>query len=137
MITRLRRRRDAALIEVESSTLFGVTAKHDRAPSEFLSHASVARRVSRRAGWRPIGAKPTFVPDETREKRLAAAAELYDFAGEQLDKAAAHARRAGEHVRNGEVPRGTAHAWAALGHVKVAEDRLFQQARDHSERSSI
>jgi len=25
----------------------------------------------------------------------------------------------------------------ALGHVNVAEDRLFQQARDHSERSSI
>ena len=75
--------------------------------------------------------------DSEREARLEAAASLFDSAAEELELAGAHALRAAEHVRAGAVPRGTAHAWAALGHPKTAEDRLLAQARDHRQRSSV
>jgi hypothetical protein len=35
------------------------------------------------------------------------------------------------HFRGAEVPRGAAHAWAALGHLREAELRLEEQARTH------
>jgi hypothetical protein len=54
-----------------------------------------------------------------------AAARLYDEAAAELDRAAAHCPVAAE------VPRGTAHAWAALGHLREAEHRLEEQARTH------
>jgi hypothetical protein len=75
--------------------------------------------------------------DEGREVRLEAAASLFESAAEELELAAAHAHRAAEHFRAGEVPRGTAHAWAALGHLKTAEDRLLVQAREHRQRASV
>ena len=75
--------------------------------------------------------------DEEREVRLEAAASIFESAAEELELAAAHSLRAGEHFRAGEVPRGTAHAWAALGHLKTAEDRLMLQAREHRQRSSV
>ncbi len=75
--------------------------------------------------------------DEEREIRLEAAASLFESAADELDLAAAHARRAAEHFRAGDVPRGTAHAWAALGHLKTGEDRLLVQAREHRQRASV
>ena len=75
--------------------------------------------------------------EDGRTVRLEAAASLFDSAAEELDLAGAHSRRAAEHFRSGEVPRGTAHAWAALGHLKTAEDRLLVQAREHRQRSSV
>jgi hypothetical protein len=44
-----------------------------------------------------------------------AAARLYEQAAAELDQAAAHCRVAATHFRGAEVPRGAAHAWAALG----------------------
>jgi hypothetical protein len=70
---------------------------------------------------------------DARQARLDAAAELYDRAAEELDRAKGHA----EHFRAAEVPRGTAHAWATLGHLKAAEESLLTQAREHAERSSV
>jgi hypothetical protein len=75
--------------------------------------------------------------EQEREARLEAAALLFESAAEELELAGAHARRAAEHFRAGEVPRGTAHAWAALGHVDTAEERLMVQARNHRQRSSV
>ena len=75
--------------------------------------------------------------DEVRQARLEEAARLFDAAAAELDQAAAHARRAGEHFRTGEVPRATAHAWATLGHVRAAEDSLLRQAREHRERAAV
>jgi hypothetical protein len=72
-----------------------------------------------------------------RAQRLEAAAQLFDAAAEELDKAAAHARRAAEHLRNGEVPRGGAHAWATRGHVLAAEQSLDEQALEHRLRSQV
>jgi len=70
-------------------------------------------------------------------ERLEAAAQLYDEAAKELDLAARHCEVAAEHFRNNEVPRGTAHAWAARGHMLEAETRLDEQAREHSRRSSV
>jgi hypothetical protein len=39
-------------------------------------------------------------------------------------------------MRAREVPRGAAHAWAALGHVQAADERLREQARMHARKSN-
>ncbi len=75
--------------------------------------------------------------EDERQVRLEAAALLYESAADEFELAAAHARRAAEHFRAGDVPRGTAHAWASLGHLRTAEDRLMVQAREHRERASV
>jgi hypothetical protein len=77
------------------------------------------------------------VDADERQVRLEAAASLFESAADELELAGAHARRAAEHFRSGEVPRGTAHAWAALGHLRTGEERLMVQAREHRERSVL
>ena len=68
-------------------------------------------------------------------ERLEATAKLYDEAAHELDRAARHLEVAAQHFRNNEVPSGTAHAWAARGHLLEAEERLDEQAREHARRS--
>jgi hypothetical protein len=70
-------------------------------------------------------------------ERLEATAKLYDEAARELDRAARHCKTAARHFRDGEVPRGAAHAWAARGHLVEAESRLDEQAREHASRSEI
>jgi hypothetical protein len=70
------------------------------------------------------------------EENLEAAARLYDQAAAELDQAAAHCRTAGRHFREQEIPRGAAHAWAALGHIRAAEESLDAQARAHAATSN-
>jgi hypothetical protein len=67
---------------------------------------------------------------------LEAAARLFDDAAEELEQAACHCRTAASHMRNREVPRGAAHAWAAFGHLDVAGERLREQARTHARKSN-
>jgi hypothetical protein len=69
------------------------------------------------------------------EDRMEAAAKLYDTAAEELEQAAAHARVAAEHFRDGEIPRGGAHAWATRGHMLAAQQALDEQALEHRLRS--
>ena len=73
--------------------------------------------------------------DDERQQRLDAAAQLFDAAAGELEKAATHARRAAEHLRDGEIPRGGAHAWATRGHLLAAEQSLDEQALEHRLRS--
>ena len=61
---------------------------------------------------------------------------LFDNAAEELEQAARHCRTAATHLRGGEVPRGAAHAWAALGHLEVAKEHLRDQARMHARKSN-
>jgi len=70
-------------------------------------------------------------------ERLEAAARLYDEAAAELERAAAHCKVAAKHFRDGVVPRGAAHAWAAVGHIREAEERLDAQARTHASRSTV
>lgn len=67
---------------------------------------------------------------------LEEAARLYDTAAEELELAAKHCRTAARHFRDEEVPRGAAHAWAAYGHIRTAEDALDEQARAHARKSN-
>jgi hypothetical protein len=68
--------------------------------------------------------------------RLAAEAQLYEEAAAELDLAAQHCRTAARHFRDGEVPRGAAHGWAAHGHVLEAQGRLREQALRHAKSSN-
>jgi hypothetical protein len=77
------------------------------------------------------------VTDDEGRARLEEAARLYDDAAEELDTAAGHCRVAAQHFRDGVVPRGTAHAWAARGHLLNARARLDEQACMHAERASL
>ena len=63
---------------------------------------------------------------------LDAAAKVYDEAAEQLELASQHCRTAARHFRDRLIPRGAAHAWAAHGHIREAQDRLDEQAREHA-----
>jgi hypothetical protein len=67
---------------------------------------------------------------------LEEAASLYDAAADELEQAAKHCRTAARHFRDEEVPRAAAHAWAAHGHIRVAEDSLDRQARTHAGKSN-
>ncbi len=69
-------------------------------------------------------------------EKLESAAGLYDGAATELEAAAKHCRTAARHFRNGEVPRGAAHAWAAPGHVRASQDLLDEQARTHAAASN-
>jgi hypothetical protein len=64
------------------------------------------------------------------------AAESYDRTAAELEQAAAHCRTAAQHARDREVPRMTAHAWAARGHLLEARQALDEQAREHARRST-
>ena len=68
-------------------------------------------------------------------KGLEDAARLYDAAAGELEQAAKHCRTAARHFREQEVPRGAAHAWAAYGHIRAAEESLDEQARTHASKS--
>jgi hypothetical protein len=71
-----------------------------------------------------------------RSERLHETAKLYEDSADELEQAMAHCRTAAQHFRDEDVPRGTAHAWAARGHLLKAEDLLDGQAREHAERST-
>jgi 1-aminocyclopropane-1-carboxylate deaminase/D-cysteine desulfhydrase-like pyridoxal-dependent ACC family enzyme len=70
------------------------------------------------------------------DERMDEAAKLYDAAADELEQAAAHCRTAAQHFRDRVVPRGAAHAWAALGHIRAAEESLDAQARAHARASN-
>ena len=67
---------------------------------------------------------------------LEAAASLFERAAVELEQAARHCRTAARHMREREVPRGAAHAWAAYGHVLGAGALLEEQARVHAQKSN-
>ena len=67
---------------------------------------------------------------------LEEAALLYDATADELERAAQHWRTAAQHFRTQEIPRAAAHAWAAFGHVRTAQDSLEAQAREHASRSN-
>jgi hypothetical protein len=66
-----------------------------------------------------------------------AAARLFEEAAAELDRASAHCRRAAEHFRGDQAPRAAARAWAALGHLREAEQGLEALARAHRLRASV
>jgi len=70
---------------------------------------------------------------ETRD----AVAAAFRRAAEKLDRAAAHCRIAAMHFTNRDVPRGCAHAFAALGDMALAEDAVRDNATLHAGKAQI
>jgi hypothetical protein len=68
---------------------------------------------------------------------LERAARTYDEAAAQLERALGHCRVAAERFRAGEVPSGTAHAWAAHGHLVAAAQHLDDQAHEHTKHALL
>jgi hypothetical protein len=62
-------------------------------------------------------------------------AHAYEQAADKLETAALHCRTTAKHLRDGEIPRAAAHAWAAFGHIRGADESLTAQARIHAEHS--
>ena len=75
--------------------------------------------------------------DDGVRQNLETAAALYEDAAAELDRAAGHCRVAAQHMRDREIPRAGAHAWAALGHLREAEGRLDEHARMHRLRARL
>lgn len=71
------------------------------------------------------------------QEDLERAALLYEEAAAELERALGHCRVAAERFRSGEVPSGTAHAWAAHGHLLAARGRLDEQARQHTGKAML
>jgi hypothetical protein len=63
-------------------------------------------------------------------------ARTYEHVAAELEVAARHCRTTAQHVRDGEIPRAAAHAWAAFGHIQNATEQLVDQARLHARKST-
>ena len=66
---------------------------------------------------------------------LETAARRYEQVAAELTAAAAHLRTCAGHFRDGEVPRGCAHAFAAHGHMRAADAALTELAIEHAGKS--
>jgi len=64
-------------------------------------------------------------------------AENFRAAAEKLERAAAHCRIAAKHYTDRDVPRGCAHAFAALGDIALAQDAIDQNAKLHASKAQI
>jgi hypothetical protein len=71
------------------------------------------------------------------QEKLEQAAQLYEGASAELERAAGHCRVAAEHYRNVEQARGGVHAWAARGHILEAEAKLDDAARRQAGKSLL
>jgi len=64
-------------------------------------------------------------------------AAQFKAAAEKLERAAAHCRIAAKHYLDRDVPRGCAHAFAALGDIASASDAIDANARLHAGKARI
>jgi hypothetical protein len=71
------------------------------------------------------------------QDELEQAARTYEEAAAELERAIGHCRVAAEHFRDGVVPNGTAHAWAARGHLVRAARQLDAQAEQHTAKAQL
>jgi|GEM_PF-1344237 len=72
-------------------------------------------------------------PGDVRE----VAAQQYEAAAAELERAAAHLRWTAAHLRNAEVPRGCAHAFAAMGHLSGVRRQLDALAELHATKAQV
>lgn len=73
-----------------------------------------------------------LVSDALRET-----AKEYETVATEFEAVVKHLRITAEHFRNGNIPRGCAHAWAASGHVSIGERLLRDLAEIHASRSPV
>jgi hypothetical protein len=75
--------------------------------------------------------------DVERQRLRETAAQGYEDAAAELERAVLHLRHAASLFREGDVPRGCAHAWAAHGHVHDARQRMDANAVHHASRAQV
>lgn len=64
-------------------------------------------------------------------------ASEFNAAAEKLERAAAHCRIAAKHYTDREIPRGCAHAFAALGDMALANAAIARNAELHAGKAQI
>ena len=64
-------------------------------------------------------------------------AEEFRLAAEKLERAAAHCRIAALHYTDRNIPRGCAHAFAALGDLSLGEAAIRRNAELHAGKANI
>jgi len=64
-------------------------------------------------------------------------AAQFKTAAEKLERAAAHCRIAARHFIDRDVPRGCAHAFAALGDMAIAHEAIDANAKLHAGKARI
>ncbi len=69
--------------------------------------------------------------------QLEQAAYRYEQAASELERAAHHLRITARHFREDDVPRGCAHAFAALGHMRTAQSAVDELAVLHASKSEL
>ncbi len=78
--------------------------------------------------------KSLAMEDEGRRVREDMA-RRYEQAADELEMAVRHLRTAARHLHDRNVPRGCAHAFAAVGHIRSCERELDENAIQHAEKS--
>ena len=73
--------------------------------------------------------------NEVPATALESAAGRYDRAAEELKAAVHHLRTAAQRFRDGEVPRGCAHAFAAYDHLRTGQTLLDENAILHASKA--
>ena len=62
-------------------------------------------------------------------------ARRYERAAEEREAAVRHLRTAARHLHERNVPRGCAHAFAAVGHIRSCEREIDENAIRHAAKS--
>lgn len=65
------------------------------------------------------------------------AAEAYETAAAEFEQAAAHLKATARHFREGDIPRGCAHAWSARGNAVTGAKLLDELAETHAAKSQV
>jgi hypothetical protein len=65
------------------------------------------------------------------------AAQKYERAAAELERGAQHLRIAAAHMREHEVPRACAHAFATIGHLAISKLLLDDLAVLHSTKANV
>ena len=69
--------------------------------------------------------------DESQQEVI----DAYGKAAEELDAASKHLRTAARHMREKEVPRSCAHAFAAQGHIAASDKHIRRAAIIHASKA--
>lgn len=75
--------------------------------------------------------------DDARLADLRRTALEYEEAAAEFEAVVKHLRIAADHFRDGNIPRGSAHAWAAAGNASNGDRKLRELAEFHASRSPV
>lgn len=115
-------------LEAQGRTVSGVVVGREVTHGRFTVEEAKAAIVA---------GPPTVAPSVTADvpAHLAEAAQQFRNVADECERAASQARTSAVRLMEGDVPKGSAHAFAANGHLKVAQELLDDLAKLHGQRS--